>query len=86
MNFREAKVRYPFLIPVLLISLSAIIIRIIFFVFELKSPLFLYPIIDESEFIHTARIIAANNFHNPEHFWHPPFYSWVLAFFFKIGF
>ena len=86
MNFREAKVRYPFLIPVLLISLSAIIIRIIFFVFELKSPLFLYPIIDESEFIHTARIIAANNFYNPEHFWHPPFYSWVLAFFFKIGF
>jgi len=85
MNFREVKVRYPFLIPVLVISLVAIFIRLLYFVFELKSPLFLYPIIDESEFIHTAKIIASNHFFNPEHFWHPPLYSWVLAFFFKIG-
>ena len=86
MNFKEVKARYPHIFPVLAISIVAIIIRLLYLGFELKSPLFLYSIIDESEFVHTARIIAANNFYNPEHYWHPPFYSWVLAFFFKIGF
>jgi tetratricopeptide (TPR) repeat protein len=86
MNFKEAKTRYHIVMPLLIISLVAISIRLIYYLFELKSPLFLYPIIDESEFIHTAKILVANNFSNPEHYWHPPFYSWVLAFFFKIGF
>ena len=85
MNFREAKDKYPILLPVFVITLVAIMIRLLYFVFELKSPLFLYPVIDESEFIHTARILVSNHFYNPEHYWHPPLYSWVLAFFFKIG-
>jgi tetratricopeptide (TPR) repeat protein len=85
MNFKLAKTKYPVIIPTLIIVLIAIVIRMLYYIFELNNPLFLYPIIDESEFIHIAKIIAANNFYNPEHFWHPPFYTWFLTFFFKIG-
>jgi tetratricopeptide (TPR) repeat protein len=85
MDFKEIKARYPVLLPLLIIAFTAVLIRVFYFLAELKNPLFLYPVIDEQEFVHTARIIAANHFTNPEHYWHPPLYSWLLAFFFKAG-
>jgi tetratricopeptide (TPR) repeat protein len=85
MNFKILKVKYPVLLPSLIIALVALVARIIYYLLEIKSPIFLYPIIDEAEFVHTAKLLLANNFTSPEHYWHPPLYSWLMAILMKAG-
>jgi len=70
----------------LIVIVVAIMARIIYLVADIYSPLFLYPIIDENEFLNNALQMARNNFSYPWHYWHPPGYSYFLAVLFSIGF
>lgn len=70
----------------LIVFAVAVIVRFIYFAFEKDSPLFLYTIIDENEFIKIANHISENGLFYPYHFWHPPLYSYFVGFFKIIGF
>ena len=70
----------------LIIGIVAVIARILYFISEINSPLFLYPVIDEKEFVDNALQIARSHFNFPWYYWHPPGYSYFLAVLFSIGF
>ena len=70
----------------LIIILLALISRIVYFIFEKQNPLFLFPVIDENEYLSTAFTIIEKNGLFPFHFWHPPAYSFFLAFWLWLGF
>ncbi|MEW5694010.1 MAG: glycosyltransferase family 39 protein [Candidatus Hydrogenedentota bacterium] len=72
-------------ISIIVIFLIALLARIVFFIFEKNSPLFLYPIIDELEYLERAQYLANNNFSYPKVYWHPPLYQYFLAILMKIG-
>jgi len=63
-----------------------ILARILYLLADKNNPFAFYPIIDEKEFFEMASEIVKNGPFSPEHFWHPPLYSYFLAFLIFIGF
>lgn len=70
----------------LIVAFTAILARILFFLADRNSPLFLYPVIDEKEFVNNAMEIARGHFSYTWYFWHPPGYTYFLALLFSTGF
>ncbi|MFC2114763.1 glycosyltransferase family 39 protein, partial [Bacteroidota bacterium] len=68
-----------------IILLIASSIRIIYFLLDKSSPLFLYPVIDETEFLKIGNYIAEEGFVYPFHFLHPPLYSYFLGILISAG-
>ncbi len=69
----------------IILILVSTIARWIYYLFEQNNPLFLYPLVDEQEYIQTARQIIEQQFLPTFHFYHPPFYSFFLAILFFAG-
>jgi tetratricopeptide (TPR) repeat protein len=64
-----------------LIVLIAVLSRIIFYLFEKNNPLFLYPVLDENEYLNkVGKTMAENGMTYPFHYYHPPLYSWFVGF------
>lgn len=71
---------------ILIIVAVGIIARFLYYFSEKHSPLFLYTIIDEKEFVNNAWVLVKDHFNYPWYYWHPPAYSYFLAFLFYAGF
>ena len=69
-----------------IVLVLAIIARLIYYSMDKGSPLFLFPIIDETEFLKIGNHIAENGAFYPYHFLHPPLYSYMLGILLSIGF
>lgn len=69
-----------------IILIVSILARLIYFKFEKLSPLYLYPIIDEKEFLETGEQLSNHWMLLKGYFWHPPLYSYFIGFLKLIGF
>jgi tetratricopeptide (TPR) repeat protein len=68
-----------------LIMTISILARLYFIYFEKQSPLYLFPVLDENEFLRNANYLADHAFSFPFHFWHPPAYSYFLGLLISMG-
>ena len=69
----------------LIIVVIATLARLLYFSLDKASPLFLHPILDETEFLRIGKHIAENGPFYPYHFLHPPLYSYFLGILTAIG-
>jgi hypothetical protein len=64
----------------------AILARVVFFLADLNNPIHLFPVVDETHYISEANKLINNNFIPTQTFWHPPLYSYFIAFLIFLGF
>lgn len=69
----------------LLLSLAALILRLVYLDENRSNPFFDAPVVDAQTFLEQAQQIAAGNYWSgSEPFWQPPFYPYFLAIFCRL--
>lgn len=81
---RKARTMSDRLFLLILVALQMAVQIGLFLAADTDASLLRYPVVDEWEYLHTARYLADWNFAGGEVFWHPPLYPWFLALVIKL--